>query len=117
KKHIVTKNMLNHSINVYKSLFGYEENIGQIFSSLLNCSLKIFGEALNNRLDKVIDRLVFILETMVAAHEIIHEITNNKEFMLDEGGPYVDGIINLQGKTNEKIVLWHAEKKEDLHPI
>ena len=58
--------------------------------SLLNCSFKIFSKALNNRLIKVCDRLIapnqnafikgrFILESMVAAHEIIHEVLRNKE--------------------------------------
>jgi len=58
--------------------------------SLINCSFKIFAKALNNRLIKVADRLIctnqttfikrrFILESVVAAHEIIHEIHRNKE--------------------------------------
>jgi hypothetical protein len=58
--------------------------------SLLNCSFKIFGKALNNRLIKIVDRLIsknqttfikgrFILESVVAAHEIIHDINKNKE--------------------------------------
>jgi len=58
--------------------------------SLLNCSFKMFGKALNNRLIKVADRLItknqtafiqgrFILESVVAAHEIIHDIHKNKE--------------------------------------
>jgi hypothetical protein len=53
--------------------------------SLLNCSFKIFGKAINNRLIKLADRLIsknqsafikgrFILESVVAAHEIIHDI-------------------------------------------
>jgi hypothetical protein len=58
--------------------------------SLLNCSFKMFGKALTNRLIKVADRLIsknqfafikgrFILESMVVAHEIIHDIHKNKE--------------------------------------
>jgi hypothetical protein len=60
--------------------------------SLFNCTVasKIFGKALNNRLIKVADRLIsknqtafikgrFILESIVAAHEIIHDIHKNKE--------------------------------------
>jgi hypothetical protein len=58
--------------------------------SLLNCSFEIFGKALNNRLIRVADRLIsknqiafikgkFILESVVAAHEIIHDIHKNKE--------------------------------------
>jgi len=57
---------------------------------LLNCSFKIFGKALNNRLIKIADRLIsknqttfikgiFILESVVAAHEIIHDVHKNKE--------------------------------------
>jgi len=58
--------------------------------SLLSCSFKIFGKALNNRLIRVADRLIyknqtvfikgiFILESVVAAHEIIYDIYKNKE--------------------------------------
>jgi len=58
--------------------------------SLLNCSFKIFAKMLNNRLVVVADRLIasnqtafikgrYILESVVAAHEIIHEIHRNKE--------------------------------------
>lgn len=58
--------------------------------SLINCSFKIFAKALNNRLFKIADRLIcanqtafikgrFILESVVTAHEIIHEVHNNKE--------------------------------------
>jgi hypothetical protein len=52
--------------------------------SLINCSFKIFAKALNNMLIKIYDRLLssnqiafvrgrFILESVVAAHEIIHD--------------------------------------------
>lgn len=58
--------------------------------SLISCSFKIFSKLLNNRLVKIIDRLVapnqtafikgrFILESVVAAHEIIHEIHKQKQ--------------------------------------
>lgn len=58
--------------------------------SLLNCSFKIFGKAMNNSLIKIADRLIsknqsafirgrFILEIVVAAHEIIHDISRNKD--------------------------------------
>jgi hypothetical protein len=50
---------------------------------LINCSFKIFSKALNNRLIATCDRLLannqtifegrFILESVVAAHEIIHD--------------------------------------------
>lgn len=57
---------------------------------LINCSFKIFAKAMNNRLTKVADRLIcanqtaflkgwFVLESVVAAHEIIHEIHRTKE--------------------------------------
>jgi hypothetical protein len=52
--------------------------------SLINCSLKVFSKAMNNRLESISDRLLgpnqttfikgrYILESVVAAHEIIHE--------------------------------------------
>ena len=58
--------------------------------SLINCSFKIFAKALNNRLIRVADRLIasnqttfikgrFILDSVVAAHEIIHEVSRKKE--------------------------------------
>jgi hypothetical protein len=58
--------------------------------SLINYSFKIFSKLLNNRMIKVADRLVasnqtafikgrFILESVVAAHEIIHEVHKQKE--------------------------------------
>lgn len=58
--------------------------------SLLNCSFKIFGKMLNNRLITVADRLIasnqttfikgrYILESVVAAHELIHEVHRSKE--------------------------------------
>jgi hypothetical protein len=51
--------------------------------SLLNCSFKIFAKAINNRLEAIYDRLLsqnqiafvkgrYILESVVAAHEISH---------------------------------------------
>jgi len=58
--------------------------------SLINCSFKVFAKALNKRLIKLADILIcpnqttfikgrFILESVVAAHEIIHDIHRNKE--------------------------------------
>ena len=58
--------------------------------ALINCSFKIFSKTLNNRLIRIIDRLIspnqtafikgrYILESVVAAHEIIHEIARKKE--------------------------------------
>jgi hypothetical protein len=52
--------------------------------SLNNCSFKVFAMALNTRLERICDRLLapnqttfvkgrYILESVVAAHEIIHE--------------------------------------------
>lgn len=58
--------------------------------SLINCSFKIFAKLLNNRLVVVAHRQIasnrtafikgrYILESVVAAHEIIHEVNKNKE--------------------------------------
>jgi hypothetical protein len=58
--------------------------------SLINCSFKFFAKALNDRLEKVSDRLLaqnqtafvkgtYILESVVFAHEIIHYTFNGKE--------------------------------------
>jgi hypothetical protein len=59
--------------------------------SLINCSFKIFGKKmLNNRLIGLAHRLIasnqtafikgrYILESVVAAHEIIHDVHRNKE--------------------------------------
>jgi hypothetical protein len=58
--------------------------------SLLNCSFKIFGKLLNNRLIKIANRLIasnqtafikgrFILESVVVAHKIIHEVHRKKD--------------------------------------
>jgi hypothetical protein len=58
--------------------------------SLINCSLKVFSKALNNRLESISDRLLapnqitfvkgrYILESVVPAHEIIHKTVKNKE--------------------------------------
>jgi hypothetical protein len=56
--------------------------------SLINCSFKVFTKAINNRLEAICDRLVasnqtafvkdrYILESVVAAHEIIHHTIKN----------------------------------------
>jgi hypothetical protein len=58
--------------------------------SLINCSFKIFTKATTNRYAKVMDRLIaqcqssfirgrFILESVVTAHEVIHEIHSQKQ--------------------------------------
>jgi hypothetical protein len=58
--------------------------------SLLNCSFKIFTKVLTNRLAKIIDGLIsyhqsafirgrFILESVLTAHEVIHEVHKNKK--------------------------------------
>jgi hypothetical protein len=58
--------------------------------SLINCSFKIFAKALNNRLERACDRLlapnqtafvrgIYILESVVSAHEILHDSIKNKE--------------------------------------
>jgi hypothetical protein len=58
--------------------------------SLINCSFDIFSKLLNTRLVNVANRLIasnqtafikgrYILESVVAAHEIIHDIHRKKE--------------------------------------
>ena len=58
--------------------------------SLINCSFKLFSKLLNNRLIGVADRLIasnqtvfikgrYILESVVAAHEVIHEVHKQKD--------------------------------------
>jgi hypothetical protein len=58
--------------------------------SLINCSFKIFSKVVNNRLVELCDRLLshnqtafvrgrFILESVVSAHKIIHDIVSRKE--------------------------------------
>jgi hypothetical protein len=58
--------------------------------SLCNCSFKVFAKALNNKLLLVCDRLLapnqtafvsrrFILQSTVAAHEIIHDAAKHKK--------------------------------------
>jgi hypothetical protein len=58
--------------------------------SLLNCSFKIFTKVLTNRLARIINRLIsyhqsafirgrYILESVVMAHEIIHDVHRKKE--------------------------------------
>jgi hypothetical protein len=57
--------------------------------SLLNCSFKKFTKVLTNRIAKILNRLIsfqqsafikgiFILESVVTAHEIIHEVHSKK---------------------------------------
>jgi hypothetical protein len=57
--------------------------------SLLNCSFKIFTKVLTNRIARILNRLIsfqqsafikgrFILESVVTAHEIIHEVHSKK---------------------------------------
>jgi hypothetical protein len=58
--------------------------------SLINCSFKIFAKALNNRLETIYNKLLvanqtafvkgrYILESVVSAHEIIHEVVKHKK--------------------------------------
>jgi hypothetical protein len=57
--------------------------------SLLNCSFNFFSKVLTNRIAKILNRLIsfqqsafikgrFILESVVTAHEIIHEVHSKK---------------------------------------
>jgi hypothetical protein len=62
--------------------------------SLIYCSFKIFAKALNNRLVRFCDKMLsynqtafvkvrFILESVMSAHEIIHEtIKSNKKHVV-----------------------------------
>ena len=78
---------------VMLTLIPKEENASEIRKfrpiALINCSFKIFSKALNNRLTRIIDRLIspnqtafikgrYIFESVVAAHEIIHEVARKK---------------------------------------
>jgi hypothetical protein len=58
--------------------------------ALTNCSFKIFSKCVTNRLGEISDSLIatnqtafirgrFILESVVSAHEIIHDIVHRKE--------------------------------------
>jgi hypothetical protein len=62
----------------------------KVQTRLLNCSFQFFTKAITNRFAKVMNRLIsqcqsafirgrFILESVVTAHEIIHEIHTKKE--------------------------------------
>jgi hypothetical protein len=73
--------------------------------SLINCSFKIFDKMLNNWLVGVVDRLIasnqttfikgrYILESVVAAHEIIHEVHNNNKESLTMRRPMI-GLIDI----------------------
>jgi hypothetical protein len=74
--------------------------------ALTNCSFKIFSKCATNRLTSVCDSLIspnqtaflkgrYILESVVAAHEIIHEVAHSDQagfiFKLDYGQAY-DGV-------------------------
>ena len=76
--------------------------------ALINCSFKIFSKTLNNRLIRIIDRLIspnqtvfikgrYILESVVAAHEIIHEIARKKEAGI---------VLKLDYEKAYEIVNW-----------
>lgn len=81
--------------------------------SLINCSFKIFAKILNNRLVVVDDRLIasnqttfikgrYIMESVVAAHEIIHEVYRNKEdgviLKLDYENLHMTKLIGISSK-------------------
>jgi hypothetical protein len=68
-------------------LFTKEDNANTLKTfrsiSLINCSFKVFAKAMNNRLEVICDKLLasnqtafvkgmYILESVVAAHEVIH---------------------------------------------
>jgi len=77
--------------------------------ALINCSFKIFCKALNNRLTRFIDRLIspnqtafikgrYIFESVVAAHEIIHEVARKKDSGI---------ILKLDYEKAYDRVNWH----------
>jgi hypothetical protein len=81
--------------------------------SLINCSFKIFTKALNTRLESICNRLIapnqnvfvkgrFILESVVSAHEIIHEAARNKE---------KDIVLKLDYEKAYDRVSWSFLKK------
>jgi hypothetical protein len=64
-----------------------------ILFDLANCSFKIFSKCVTNRLWEISDSLIatnhtsfirerFILESVVSAHEIIHDVVQKKESRL-----------------------------------
>ena len=77
--------------------------------SLINCSIKIFAKMINNRLVSVADRLIssnqtafiksrYILESVVAAHGIIHEVHRKNESGI---------ILKLDYEKAYDRVDWH----------
>jgi hypothetical protein len=77
--------------------------------SLINCSFKIFAKALNSRLERICDRLFapnqtsfvrgrYILESVVSAHETIHDAMKNKEKGL---------VLKLDYEKAYDRVNWH----------
>jgi hypothetical protein len=75
---VIPKEKEARIINKYRSI------------SLLNYSYKIFTKVLTNRIGRVIDRLVasnqtafikgrFILESVVTAHEVVHNVHQDKK--------------------------------------
>jgi hypothetical protein len=72
-------------------------------TSLLNCVIKIFTKVITNSFALIIDRLIsqqqstfikgcFILESVVSAHEIIHEVHRKKEKRLVFKIDYEKGV-------------------------
>jgi hypothetical protein len=77
--------------------------------SLINCSFNFFAKALNNRLVPICYRLLsgnqttfvkrrFILESVVAAHEIIHETVRNNQKGI---------VLKLDYEKAYDRVSWH----------
>jgi hypothetical protein len=100
-----------------------KENDARVMSkfrpiSLLNCSYKVFTKVLTNRIGVVADRIVasnqttfikgrYILESVVTAHEILHDMHHNKQ----QGYVIKLDYENAYDKVNWQFLLDIIEKR------
>jgi hypothetical protein len=86
--------------------------------SLLNCCYKNFTKVLTNRIGQVVDRLIasnqtafikgrFILESVVIAHEILHNVHKSKQQGLELKLDYEKAY----DKVNWQFLLYILEKR------